>query len=77
MKVQAIDGPVILRQFHVITYNENDREEEMESLLCINQCRDYGSMIDECAQRYGGLQCMVVKDEENNNYVIPFDFLTG
>ena len=54
MKVQAIDGPVILRQFHVITYNKRDCEDEMESLLSINQCRDYGSMIDECSQRYGG-----------------------
>ena len=76
MKVQAIDGPVILRQSHIITYNERERDDEKESLLCVNQCREFGTMIDECAKHYGGSQFMIVRDSEND-YVIPFEYFNG
>ena len=74
--VESTDGPMILRAHQAITYNQSKRSKEIESLLCVAQAQDHGNIVDSNAQRFGGLQCMVIHDE-GKRYIIPFLFKKG
>ena len=74
--VESTDGPVILRAHQAITYKQSKRSNEIESLLCVSQAQDHGIIVDSNAQRFGGLQCMVIH-EEGKRYIIPFLFKGG
>ena len=74
--VESTDGPVILRAHQAITYDQTRRKNEVESLLCVAQAQEHGIIVDSNAQKFGGLQCMVI-NQEDKRYIIPFLFEEG
>ena len=74
--VESTDGPVILKVHQAITYDQARRKSEVESLLCVAQAQEHGIIVDSNAQKFGGLQCMVI-NQEDERYIIPFLFKEG
>ena len=74
--VESTDGPVVIRAHKAITYDQDRRKSEVESLLCVAHAQEHWIIADSNAQKFGGLQCMVI-NQEDERYIIPFLFKEG
>lgn len=78
-KVQSVNrGWVILRAANnALIYPEEIRGQEKETLFCLSQLRDHNIQVDDCPQKYGGAQCLVLRDEEDEEALIPLTYSKG
>ena len=78
-KVKSVNhGWVILRAANnALIYPEEIRSKEKETLFCLSQLRDNNIQVDDCPQKYGGAQCLVIRDQGEEEVLIPLTYNKG
>ena len=62
-------GSVLIRaKKNALIYPEQLRHEEQENLFSHSQLRENGVRVEDCPQKYGGAQCLILDYEEENLY---------
>ena len=70
-------GPVLIRaENNALIYPEQLRHEEKETIFPHSQLRENGVRVEDCPQKYGGAQCLIL-DHEEEKIVLPLSYDKG
>ena len=70
-------GHVLLRaENNALIYPEQLRHQEQETLFSHSQLRENGVQVEDCPQRYGGAQCLILS-HEYTKFVLPLSYEKG
>ena len=70
-------GPVLIRAANnALIYPEQLRHAEQEALFSHSQLRGNGVQVEDCPQKYGGAQCLIL-DHDKKQIVLPLSYDKG
>ena len=73
----ANHGPVLLRAANnALIYTEQLRHKEQETLFSHSQLRGNGVQVEDCPQKYGGAQCLILPHNKTEA-VLPLSYEKG
>ena len=74
-KVKSVNrGWIILQAANnTLIYQEEIRSKERETSFCLSQLRNLNIQVDDCPQKDGGGQCLIIKDQ-GEEALIPLTY---